>query len=111
VKNRCTRGSAIFLFAPLDLIRKVQYSFDMDALPPELLEELEHRCEDGSYATVADLIRHALRALDESAATECWLEEQLAEAEASGPATPMTADDWSDIEREGEARIRAKNAE
>jgi putative addiction module CopG family antidote len=83
----------------------------MDALPPDLLEELEHRREDGPYATVAELIRDALRALDESAATERWLEDKLAEAEASGPAKPMTAEDWADIEREGEDRIRAKSAE
>lgn len=82
----------------------------MDSLPQKLLHELENRLEEGPYASLAELIEEALKALDEAVATEDWLEDKLREGEASGPAAPMTQQDWDDIERKGLERIRAKSS-
>jgi len=87
----------------------VRYTRVMDTLPPELLADIEVRLERGPYQSVAELIVEALRALDETSATERWLEEKFREAEAS-PVGPMTDEDWDDIEREGLAQIRSKKA-
>ncbi len=53
------------------------YNPRMPQISRDLENELDRRVADGHYASVDELVRHALAALDESANAERWLEGEL----------------------------------
>ena len=52
----------------------------------------------------------AVELLKETEEAEGRLEALLQEAEDSGPATEITAEDWADIENEGLKRLRSRKS-
>ena len=62
---------------------------------------------NGSYSTASEYLRELIRNAQKRAAQE-RLEEMLLEGINSGPATPMTEQDWEDIRREALERLAAR---
>ena len=83
----------------------------METLPDEIIEELNSRVESGTYASLAELIQEALKALDLMHEAHDWVEKKLLEGVESGPAEEMTDEDWIDVEREGLALIKRRSIE
>ncbi|MEK7795755.1 MAG: hypothetical protein AAB353_14555 [Candidatus Hydrogenedentota bacterium] len=83
----------------------------MEILPSEIIDELNSRVESGTYASLAELIQEALKALDLIREANDWVEDKIREGFESGPAEEMTDEDWDDIEREGLARIQGRSIE
>ncbi len=77
----------------------------MNPINAEVLHELESRASRDGYANVEALLRDALHALDRQNEVDDWVEAKLLEA-IDEETTPMTAEDWADIEREGLERIK-----
>jgi putative addiction module CopG family antidote len=69
---------------------------------------------DGRYGSEAEVIDEALRLLEQrdsqADAENRRVEALLIEGLNSGPSTPMTSDDWDEIEREGQRIIDARKA-
>ena len=68
--------------------------------------------QNGCYASEEEVIEAALRLLEQqdkyhSGQTK-RVETLLIEGLESGPSTPMTSEDWDDIEREGQRIIAAR---
>jgi len=67
---------------------------------------------DGRYGSEAEVIHEALLLLEQresqAAAERRRVEALLLEGLDSGPSSPMTADDWDEIEREGKRLIEAR---
>jgi antitoxin ParD1/3/4 len=78
-------------------------------LPAELktfVEEAVSKEPDGDASRfIADLVRAERRRR-----AEAYLIQLVKEADDSGPATPMTKEDWQRIREEGLKRIRQKKA-
>lgn len=51
----------------------------MDILPSEIIDELNSRVESGTYASLAELIQEAMKALDLLHEAHDWVEERLLE--------------------------------
>jgi antitoxin ParD1/3/4 len=67
----------------------------------------------GRYGSEAEVIDEALRLLEQrdlKAAEDRRVEALLIEGLDSGPSTPMSSDDWDEIEREGQRLIEARKA-
>lgn len=68
--------------------------------------------QGGQYASEADVIEEALRLLEQRhrqrSEDQERIEALLIEGLDSGPSTPMTAQDWDDIEREGRRILAAR---
>ena len=68
----------------------------------------------GRFASESEVIDEALRLLEQQdskrADEKTRLEALLIEGLDSGPSTPMTPDDWKEIEREGRRMIAARQA-
>ncbi len=79
-------------------------------LPPELERFLDEQVRDGKYPSLQAAVAKAVELLKETDASESRLETLLQEAEDSGPATEMTAQDWADIESEGLKRLRSRKS-
>ena len=80
------------------------------SLRPELERFLNDRVQSGSYRSVEEAVNEAVQQLKETEEAETKLESLLQEAEDSGPATEMTAQDWADIENEGLKRLRSRKS-
>ena len=57
-----------------------------------------------------EAVSNAVELLKETEEAESQLETLLQEAEDSGPATEITAQDWADIENEGLKRLRSRKS-
>lgn len=82
---------------------------------PEKWEPLiRSQMESGRYASEGEVLDEALRLLkrrDSGRAEEkTRVEALLIEGLDSGPSTPMTSEDWDEIEREGRRIISAREA-
>ena len=77
------------------------------SLAPELERFLNEQVRSGRYPSTEEAVRKAVELLKEMEEAESRLETLLQEAEDSGPATEMTAQDWADIENEGLRRLRS----
>ena len=72
----------------------------MSMISPEIEQDLERRVAEGPYASVDDLLRRALHALDgTNEVMQAYLEEELRDG-LEGDDVEMTEGDWDDIERE-----------
>ena len=77
------------------------------SLAPELERFLNEQVRNGRYASPEEAVSRAVELLKETEEAERRLDTLLQEAEDSGPATEMTAQDWADIENEGLKRLKS----
>ncbi len=75
------------------------------ALPPDMRDFVESQVARGQYASADDYVRTLIRA-DQERQVKDGLEAEILKGLRSGPATPMTAEDWAGIRREFLARSR-----
>ena len=80
------------------------------SLRPDLQKYIDTKIQSGQYRSVDEALNKAVELLKRQEEAENKLEGLLLEAEESGPATEMTAKDWSDIEAEGLKRLRAQKS-
>ena len=80
------------------------------SLPAALKTFVEEQLTTGNYKTPSTYITALLRAERKRLAEEKLLA-LLKEADASGPATPMTAQDWQNIHRKGLAQLAEQRQE
>jgi putative addiction module CopG family antidote len=68
--------------------------------------------QGGRFASEAEVIDEALHVLEQkvlkSASEKDRVESLLLEGLNSGPSSPMTSDDWDEVEREGQRLIDAR---
>jgi antitoxin ParD1/3/4 len=77
------------------------------SLPDEMRAFIEAEMGQEGFATASEYVRALIREAQKRRAKQ-ELEAKLREALLSGPATPMTREDWDSIESEVLARINAK---
>ncbi len=77
------------------------------SLPEVLKEFVEKQVRQGGYSTPSEYVRELIRT-DQKRKTRDRLEALLQEGLESGPATEMTDEDWTDIRREGRARLKKR---
>lgn len=80
------------------------------SLPPELERFLDEQIRSGRYHSTEEAISKAVELPRETEQAESRLEMLLREAESSGPATEMTAQDCADIENEALTRLRSRKS-
>lgn len=73
------------------------------SLPEEMKAFVEEQIKQGGYSTVSEYLRELIRDAQKQAAKD-RLEKLLLEGLDSGPATPMTREDWEGLHRELETR-------
>jgi antitoxin ParD1/3/4 len=83
-------------------------------LPDDLERFIHAKVQSGQFvseeAAIAEAVR-LLRQRDQGEATEMErVEALLIEGLDSGPSTPMTTEDWGELEREGQRIIAARKA-
>lgn len=83
-------------------------------LPEDLEQFLHDTVQSGRYrsedAAIAEAVRLLRRRDQAYSAERDRVEALLIEGLDSGPSTPMTSDDWDEIEREGRRIIAARRA-
>lgn len=77
------------------------------SLPDEMRAFVEAEMGQEGYASASEYVRALIREAQKWRAKQ-ELEAKLREALLSGPATPMTREDWDSIEGEALARIAAE---
>ena len=80
------------------------------SLAPELERFLNEQIRSGRYHSADEAISKAIELLKEMEVAGSRLETLLQEAEESGPATEMAAQDWANIEHEGLQRLRSQKS-
>jgi Arc/MetJ-type ribon-helix-helix transcriptional regulator len=82
----------------------------MTAISREIQDELARRTATGGYASVDELLRDALKALDDTnRAANALLERELLKG-LEGKDVEMTPEEWDAIEREALETLKSKNA-
>lgn len=76
-------------------------------LPEPMRAWVEAQARAGGYATINDYVCHVLEIEHQRQLRES-IDEQLQAGIDSGPATPMTADDWQRIRQEGRRRAASR---
>jgi antitoxin ParD1/3/4 len=79
------------------------------SLSEEMRTFIEEQAASAGYGTVSDYLKALVREEQMRRAQE-RLEELLLEGLESGPATPMTAEDWDEMRRQYDERHRSANA-
>jgi antitoxin ParD1/3/4 len=74
------------------------------SLPDEMKAFVEAQATEEGFGTVSEYLRSVIRDVQRRKAKQ-GLEAKLREALLSGPAEPMTREDWAEIEREGLERL------
>ena len=77
------------------------------SLPAPVKEYVEEQTEQGGYSSVSEYMRELVRG-DKRKKAEERVAALLLEGLNSGPATPMTADDWTAIRNEALKRIEQR---
>jgi len=77
------------------------------SLTPELERFLNEQVRSGRYSSKEEAVGKAVELLKEKDEDRGRRARVREEAEDSGPATEMTAQDWADIENEGLKRLRS----
>jgi antitoxin ParD1/3/4 len=82
---------------------------------PEKWESfIRNKIQSGRYRSEEEVLNEALRLLKEhdskDAEERARIEALLVEGMDSGPSTPMTSEDWDEVEREGQRIIKARIA-
>jgi antitoxin ParD1/3/4 len=90
-------NSAVTAMSRLDLL-----------LPDSLRYFVDEQVASGGYATPSDYIAAVLKEKQASEAVQ-QLEQALLDGLDSGPAVPMSADDWEGIRSEVRKRIAERN--
>ena len=81
------------------------------SLPDEMKALVETQAVKEGFGTTSECLRSVIRDVQKRQAKQA-LEVKLREAIESGPAEPMTREDWDEIEREGLERLaRQQRAE
>ena len=84
------------------------------SVPEKWKPFIRSKMQSGQYRSEDEVVDAALRLLErhdsKQAEEESRIEALLIEGLDSGPATPMTSDDWDEIEREGQRIIAARKA-
>lgn len=76
-------------------------------LPAPMRAWVEAQARAGGYATISDYVCHVLEA-EHRRSLRASVDEQLQAGLDSGPATPMTADDWQRIRLEGRQLAKSR---
>jgi antitoxin ParD1/3/4 len=79
------------------------------SLPESMKQFIDEEVSNGGYGTTSEYFRELVREAKKRKEEE-QLEKLLLQALESGPATPMTKQDWEAIRNRGLARIKAKKA-
>jgi antitoxin ParD1/3/4 len=79
------------------------------SLPDEMKTFVESQAAKEGFGTVSEYLRSVIRDLQKRQAKQD-LEAKLREALLSGPAEPMTREDWNEIKREGLERLAAERS-
>ncbi|HWY87120.1 MAG TPA: type II toxin-antitoxin system ParD family antitoxin [Gemmataceae bacterium] len=78
------------------------------SLTPHLEEFVHQTVGTGRYQSASEVIRTALRLLEERererAAWLEWLRQEIKKGLDSGPTTPMTSQDWDELKRRARER-------
>ena len=77
------------------------------AVPETLKEFVQTRVAEGGYSSVSEYVRELIRA-DQKQQAWAVLEAEVLKGLHSGPATPMTAEDWESIRAEVRKRFEAR---
>ncbi|MGK7892785.1 MAG: type II toxin-antitoxin system ParD family antitoxin [Xenococcus sp. (in: cyanobacteria)] len=77
------------------------------SLPEEMRIYVEEQVTSGSYSTTSEYICQLIRQ-DRQRKAEKHLEQLLVEGLNSGEATPMTAEDWTEIRQAVKNKIAAR---
>jgi antitoxin ParD1/3/4 len=77
------------------------------SLPAPLKEWIEQQVATGGYSTASEYVREVLRQKQLSQA-RAKVDKILLEAIDSGPATPLTPQDWKHIRSEGLKRAKRR---
>jgi antitoxin ParD1/3/4 len=80
------------------------------SLPDERKAFVEAQAAEEGFGTVSEYLRSVIRDLQKRKARQ-GLEAKLREALLSGPAGPMTREDWEEIEREGLERLARERSQ
>ncbi len=80
------------------------------SVPEEMKAFVEAQMAQEGYASASEYLRALIREAQKRRARQD-LEARLREAMESGPATPMTRDDWDELERNVWERHRRAGAE
>ncbi len=73
------------------------------SLPDDLKAFVDEQVATGGYGTTSEFIRELIREARKQAARQ-RLEALLLEGLNSGPATPMTSEDWDNLKRDARER-------
>lgn len=85
------------------------------SLTPHLEQFVHDTVSSGRYQSASELVRTALRLLEErehdrQAKLE-WLRNEIRKGLDSGPATPMTRQDWDNIKQRARDRANQQNGQ
>ena len=78
------------------------------SLPLSMKTFIDEVVAEGGYSTASEYVRELIE--DAKRKSQEEIEQRLLEALESGPATPMTKEDWDAIKQRGLERIRQKKA-
>lgn len=79
------------------------------SLPEDMKAFVETQVQQGGYSTASEYLRELIREAKKKAA-EDRLEELILEGINSGPATPMTKEDWAELRRKLEQHRAERGA-
>lgn len=79
------------------------------SLPEEMRVYIEQQVASGGYSTVSEYIRQLIRQ-DRQQKAEQQLEKLLLEGLNSGEATPVTAEDWTEIRQAVKKKIATRKS-
>jgi antitoxin ParD1/3/4 len=79
------------------------------SLPLSMKTFIDEVVAEGAYSTASEYVRELIEEAKRRKSQE-EIEQRLLEALESGPATPMTKEDWEGIKQRGIERIRQKKA-
>lgn len=77
------------------------------AVPDGLKAFVQTRVAEGGYSSVSEYVRELIRA-DQKQQAWSVVEAEVLKGLSSGPAVPMTADDWASIRAEVRKRIETR---
>lgn len=78
------------------------------SVPEQFRHFVQDRVEHGGFDSTSDYLVQLI-AEDRKQHTREWLEAEIAKGIDSGPAEPMTAEDWESIRAEVRGRIEDKS--
>ena len=77
------------------------------SVPEHFRAFVQTRIQEGGFESASDYLQQLIEA-DEQRQSRNWLDAELQKGIESGPAEPMTADDWESLRNEVRDRIEAR---